>query len=114
MNLVRVSRTLDVSIPAEHHVGRIERPSIFQLYVEDRSKHIVLLRLEKLDENQFFRAVVTKTSASPTRDVFFFVHGYDVTFPEAVRRTAQIAADVNFRGAPICYSWPSAGRYVGY
>lgn len=104
----------DVSIPAEHHVGRIERPSIFQLYVEDPSKHIVLLRLEKLDENQFFRTVVTKASASPTRDVFFFIHGYDVTFPEAVRRTAQIAADVNFRGAPICYSWPSAGRYVGY
>jgi esterase/lipase superfamily enzyme len=104
----------DVSIPAEHHVGRIERPGIFQLYMEDPNKHIVLLRLEKLGENQFFQTVATKASASPTREVFFFIHGYDVTFPEAVRRTAQIAADVNFRGAPICYSWPSAGRYTGY
>src|SRR6266480_1399298 len=102
----------DVSIPAEHVIGKIERPSIFRLYMERPDKHIVLLKLEILAEQQFFQSVDAK--ASKTADVLFFVHGYHVTFPEAIRRTAQITSDLSFGGTAICYSWPSAGKYSGY
>jgi esterase/lipase superfamily enzyme len=40
-------------------------------------------------------------------EVFVFVHGYNNTFEDAARRTAQIAYDLNFAGAPVMYSWPS-------
>jgi esterase/lipase superfamily enzyme len=45
---------------------------------------------------------------------FVFIHGYNTTFEDAARRTAQIAYDTNFQGAPILYSWPSRGAYWGY
>jgi Alpha/beta hydrolase of unknown function (DUF900) len=34
-------------------------------------------------------------AASPSRDAFIFVHGYNVSFPDAARRTAQIAFDLH-------------------
>jgi esterase/lipase superfamily enzyme len=43
-----------------------------------------------------------------------FVHGYNVTFAGAARRTAQIAHDVEFSGAPIFFSWPSQGGLLKY
>jgi len=43
-----------------------------------------------------------------------FIHGYNVLFDDAMRRTAQIAADIKFRGAPIVYSWPSQGKLLSY
>jgi len=46
--------------------------------------------------------------------VLIFVHGYCVTFAEAIYRTAQIARDIQFEGAPVCYSWPSKGRFLAY
>jgi esterase/lipase superfamily enzyme len=43
-----------------------------------------------------------------------FVHGYNVTFENAARRTAQMAYDLAFEGAAILYSWPSKGSITGY
>jgi esterase/lipase superfamily enzyme len=43
-----------------------------------------------------------------------FVHGFNVTFESAVYRTAQIAYDLAFDGAPILYSWPSLGSPAAY
>jgi esterase/lipase superfamily enzyme len=37
-----------------------------------------------------------------------------VTFEDSCRRTAQIAYDLKFTGAPISYSWPSDGKTVNY
>ena len=43
-----------------------------------------------------------------------FIHGYNVSFDEAARRTAQLAYDLEFPGAPICYSWPSHSEAAQY
>lgn len=43
-----------------------------------------------------------------------FVHGYNVSFEDAARRTGQIAYDLAFVGAPIFYSWPSNGNKIDY
>jgi esterase/lipase superfamily enzyme len=42
------------------------------------------------------------------------VHGYNVSFEDAVRRAAQLADDLDFPGVPVLYSWPSEGRAHGY
>ena len=52
--------------------------------------------------------------AAPRPEVFVFVHGYNVTFEGAAQRTAQIAYDLKFSGAPIFYSWPSQARTLEY
>ena len=47
---------------------------------------------------------------SSGRNAFIFVHGYNVSFKDAARRTAQIHHDLKFDGAPIFFSWPSRGE----
>jgi len=46
--------------------------------------------------------------------VFVFIHGYNVSFDKAARRTAQLAYDLEFDGTPILYSWPSQDQIAGY
>ena len=47
-------------------------------------------------------------------DAFLFIHGYNVTFEGAARRTAQMAYDLGFNGAAVFYSWPSQGTPTAY
>src|SRR5206468_8551156 len=48
------------------------------------------------------------------KEAFVFVHGYNTSFRDAARRTAQLAYDLAFDGAPILYSWPSLGQETAY
>jgi len=42
------------------------------------------------------------------------VHGYNTSFDNALYRTAQIAYDLDFDGAPFLYSWHSGGAVASY
>src|SRR5262249_32675638 len=53
-------------------------------------------------------------AASFRRQAFVFVHGYNVSFDNALRRTAQLAHDLRFDGAAFLYSWPSHGEFGAY
>jgi len=48
------------------------------------------------------------------RDILLYVHGYNTTFDESALTIVQIASDLDFRGDALFYSWPSAGRMLGY
>jgi esterase/lipase superfamily enzyme len=105
----------EVSIPERHRIGELESPSLFKLeFRQNPSKHIALLNGQILEKVSFFSNVSATAQTSRNWDAFVFVHGYSVTFAEALRRTAQIAYDLAFEGAPICYSWPSRGKYSEY
>jgi esterase/lipase superfamily enzyme len=81
---------------------------------EDPEKHIVLLSITRDPENEFFPALSELVTKSTNKEAFVFIHGYDVTFADAARRTAQLAYDLGFDGAPIFYSWPSKGELKDY
>ena len=105
----------EVSIPDTHTIAEIERPSIWKLeFHADPEKHMILQKVESEQKDRFFRNVSTSVSASPAKEAFVFVHGYNVSFEDAAIRTAQLAYDFGFKGAPIFYSWPSEGRLLGY
>jgi esterase/lipase superfamily enzyme len=104
-----------VRIPPDHRVGRVESPSILRLeFREDPQRHVILERVIKQEAADFFGNVKSTVEQSPARQAFVFVHGYNVGFDTAVMRTAQIAHDLKFQGAPICYSWPSKGGVAEY
>ena len=42
------------------------------------------------------------------------MHGYFVTFDDALFRAAQISYDLDFDGIPFVYSWPSVAGLTGY
>ncbi|HXV23238.1 MAG TPA: alpha/beta fold hydrolase, partial [Alphaproteobacteria bacterium] len=106
---------VEVTIPLDHRLGHLEAPSFWRFeFREDPSKHVVFFSLEVLPEQKFYRELRSRVAASPQDDAFVFIHGYNVSFEDAARRTGQIAYDLNFQGAPILYSWPSRGELDDY
>lgn len=105
----------DISIPRDHRMGQLESPSLWRLeFRDDPAKHVVLLSAEVQDRDNFFAALKTQIRASAGKSAFVFVHGYNVSFEDAARRTGQMAYDLGFDGAPVFYSWPSRGDLAGY
>jgi esterase/lipase superfamily enzyme len=99
-----------VSIPQLHTRGELEAPVWWKLeFREDPVRHVVLLSVEPLTATTFHDQVAARSSAAGQRNVLVFVHGFNVSFEDAVRRTAQIAYDLKFPGVPMTYSWPSQG-----
>jgi len=95
-----------VSIPRQRQRGELNTPFAFYViqFPEDPEKHFVVTDLQK-DPDAFFRELKDKVAASSERNAFVFIHGYNVSFADAVKRTAQLTVDLEFAGAPICYSW---------
>ena len=74
-----------------------------------------LLETITLEEDQFLKAVSKSVDKSAAKDAFIFVHGYNVTFEDAARRTGQFAFDLRFIGAPILYHYcPRQDRPVAW
>jgi esterase/lipase superfamily enzyme len=81
-----------------------------------KKKYILINEpIEVLKEREFFDSLgVRLAKDNPDRAAFIFVHGYNNTFLDAARRTAQIAVDINIPVTPVFYSWPSQGRPSRY
>ena len=100
----------EVSIPARHRPGELESPSLWRLeFSQNPEEHVVLLRSTVLPKEQYFSDMAVRLSAT-SGSVLLFVHGYNVTFEDAARRTAQMTYDLKFAGPPVFFSWPSKGE----
>ena len=105
----------EVSIPPNHRVGKLEAPSILRLeFKENPENHVMLMSIKRRSPDEYFEDLADTIAASSQREALVFVHGFNVGFDDAVRRTAQIAYDLKFEGAPICYSWPSQASTFAY
>ncbi|HKW35441.1 MAG TPA: alpha/beta hydrolase [Candidatus Acidoferrum sp.] len=105
----------EVSIPRDHRMGELESPSIWKLeFRAIPERHVVLLSISQEKSDTFFEHVSNRVNSSQRKEAFVFVHGYNVTFSQGVRRTAQLAYDLAFDGPAILYSWPSVGKFLGY
>jgi len=104
----------EVSIPEGHQPGELESPKLFRMEVtKDPRKHIVLTDVQQLPPDGFHAALKTELDRSG-KNIFIFIHGYNVSFEDAARRTGQMAYDLKFPGAPVFYSWPSQANWYGY
>ncbi|MGK7896786.1 MAG: alpha/beta hydrolase [Xenococcus sp. (in: cyanobacteria)] len=104
-----------VSIPAEHRMGYLERPRWWNLqFREDINKYVVLLELENYDREYFQTKLREDIKNSLKPEILLFIHGYSVSFQDALLRTAQISHDLEFPGPAILYSWPSAAKKLLY
>lgn len=104
----------EVSIPVVHQPGELEAPQMFKLEIKpDLEKHVVLTHVGRLDLEAFHAALQTEMDRKG-RNIFVFIHGYNVSFEDAARRTGQMAFDLKFPGAPIFYSWPSQANWYSY
>jgi esterase/lipase superfamily enzyme len=104
-----------VSIPRDHKMGSLEDPSWWSLrFTEQPQKDVMVLSVTPESPATFFSALRTKVASSKKKSLLVFVHGYHVSFADAARRTAQMAYDLGFDGAPVFFSWPSQDRMLAY
>ncbi len=107
--------TCEVSIPQKHQTGELEAPSLLRFeFSSAPGKYVTLLGVNRETTDDFYADMKATLGKSKHKSVFVFVHGYNVTFEDAARRTAQIAYDLKFDGAPVLYSWPSQGGLLQY
>jgi len=105
----------EVSIPRDHRMGELEGPSVWRLeFVPDPNKHVVLAGIKTQGKTVFFDELKKRLQASEGKKAFVFIHGFNVSFEKAARRTAQIHYDLAFTGVPIFFSWPSQSEFVRY
>ena len=67
----------------------------------------MLRKTMRLQNDAFYQQLREQVASSPDRELLVFVHGFNVTFEDAARRTAQMAHDLKLQGAPVFYSWPA-------
>jgi len=111
-----------VTVPKSHQVPQVERPWVYTIpftsivvwqEAEDPKKHFTMKEIRELSREEFLELVRKRLADSNQfKDhALVFVHGFNTSFDYAVYRTAQIAYDLQFDGAPFLYSWPSKGQF---
>lgn len=105
--------TCEVSLPPNRAPGELPRP-LFDFLPEDPAEHVVLQAVRPLDRDAFLEQLRDRVSQADGRQAFVFVHGYNNSFADAARRTAQMAYDLRLNVAPVMYSWPSRSRFEKY
>ena len=97
-----------VAIPRDHRLGVLESASIYRLqFHNDPKKHIAVLSVTPQKSDRFFKELSSRVATSRGREVLIFIHGFNVSFEDALRRTAQLAYDLAFDGAPVAFTWPA-------
>jgi esterase/lipase superfamily enzyme/pterin-4a-carbinolamine dehydratase len=111
---------LDVTIPRVHQEAQLEtQPRWVEFtFAADqtamRAQYVLLDKIAPLPKDEFARALHQQVADSRLKDVFIFVHGFNNSFEDAARRTAQMAYDLDFDGTPMLFSWPSQGSTTAY
>ena len=102
-----------VSVPHIHKEGYLERPPAAWMFWRDHSeklnKHIVIHKVTEVDLPAWL-----ESASLAANDGLLFIHGFNVTFDEAIWRAAQICHDLKFTGIKLCYSWASCGKVLSY
>ena len=115
----------EITVPKVHEVPKVERPWVVKLpyfdvtiYAEseDPKRHFTVKQIKAMTREEMLATVKERLKASSTfkDQALVFIHGYNTSFDNALYRTAQIAYDLDFDGAPFLYSWPSGGAVASY
>jgi esterase/lipase superfamily enzyme len=72
-----------------------------------------LLSVRVIGSDQEFNNELASVGAA-NKPVIVFLHGYNNSFSDALRRAATIKNDIAGDGTVISYTWPSDGSALGY
>lgn len=98
--------------------GELPRPGTLRdnalTYRPDPLRDFYVTSTIPVDSARFVQRLSADLGVSRSRDLLVFVHGYNVSFEDAAVRAAQVAADINFDGSVLLFSWPSAASVAAY
>jgi len=106
---------VNVALPKGHAVGQLEAPSILRLeFTADPDKHVMLQSLTAMNASSWRAEVAKHAIELGNPGILVFVHGYNSSFSDAARRSAQLAFDLKFAGSTVLFSWPSRAVTLEY
>jgi esterase/lipase superfamily enzyme len=106
-----------VSLPEVHEKGELEKPpEIFYIPIgpDDPEIEFAIDSLEELSYGDFKDIMRRDLESIPDKSALIFIHGFNMTFTDAAKRSAQITNDIPFKGLSGFFSWPAGGRLVSY
>lgn len=83
-------------------------------YQPDPERDFFVTSTIPVDSARFVQRVSADLAKTRSRELLVFVHGYNNSFEDAAVRAAQMAADLNFDGTVLLFSWPSTASVTGY
>lgn len=99
---------VSVSIPDNRKPGEIPIQPWYSLFGEQPKKWVYVKDIIHLSQEFFFESLKISLGKIPERRLaFIYVHGYNNSFDDAARRTAQISVDLDLPIVPVFYTWPS-------
>ncbi|UUO08350.1 alpha/beta fold hydrolase [Blastopirellula sp. J2-11] len=103
----------EVTVPVDRLPGEINEPRSFLGFQEaaNPEKHFIITSVEPTSSESIIDEV--KAQGEP-EEILVFVHGYNVPFAAAAKRTAQLKVDLNIQGEAFFFSWPSHGDLSRY
>jgi len=72
------------------------------------------LRSEKSGDREFAALINAKLAVSRIKDVFVFIHGYRVVFPNPLLVSTELWHYLGYEGAFVAYAWPSTPSALAY
>lgn len=104
----------EVTIPKTHQRGKLEDRGLLE-FTRDASKHVILQKLSLTTSEDFFADLGARIKKREelfdgipqSKDLFVYIHGFNVDFSYAMRKTAQIMYDMDYPGLSIAFSWPA-------
>jgi esterase/lipase superfamily enzyme len=104
-----------VSIPSNHIKGEIEQPFFSIKWLQSSEDHVLIQDVKEMSSQSFWDAIPNNKGGDVWEDsIIVYVHGYNVAFSSAIKRTGQMAYDFEYSGVPILFSWPSNASLLDY
>jgi esterase/lipase superfamily enzyme len=106
---------LDISVPPDREPGQIKWPKKGR-EADPRTDFVATDQVIFSDAASFRKDLSQsmRSEKSSKRQALIFVHGFNNTFAEGAYRIAQLSYDLDLPRVTVHYSWPSAGKALGY
>lgn len=104
------ARALELRVEGSREIGRFMQVPPSLVIRDEQLKSGEGPRLDASHaeaEARFRDDLAERLALSPTKDVFIYVHGFNNSFEEAVRTTAELWHFYGREGVPVCYTWPA-------
>jgi esterase/lipase superfamily enzyme len=79
---------------------------------ENPLQHFSVIDHEIVNSPDAFRRLINRLYPAVNNHSLLFVHGLDHTFSEAAERFGQLVVDLEHRGLPLFFSWPSDAHRI--
>ena len=89
-------------------------------FISDSDRLDVLRNWREISADKFRSALRAAADRFPSlpeerqqqqKHLTIFIHGYNTSFDDALRRAGQISYDLRFGGATYVFSWPASNNY---